>query len=75
MKLLCVMILSIVSATNLLAEEATKQLDEYFKKTIVGNWKIQLNVNGIEINSVDTYLPNGKVDQKWNMKTPNGVIN
>ncbi len=74
MKLLCVMILSIVSATNLLADDETKQSDPYFKKTIVGTWQIQNNAYGVDVHVVDTYLSNGKMDRKTTVRNSNGVI-
>ncbi len=74
MKLLCVMILSIVSATNLLADDAAKQSDEYFKKTLVGTWQVQRNVDGVDIHYVPTFLPNGQVDIKGKWRYPDGTI-
>ncbi len=71
MKLLCVMILSIVSATNLLAEGGTTQRDVDYSKKIIGTWTWKGRANGIEGAGVETYLSNGMVKAKGWMKTPN----
>lgn len=49
--------------------------DAYYRKTLVGTWKITIKRDdGIEINTVDTFLANGNIIQKGIMKTPGGII-
>ncbi len=71
MKIICVIILSIVSATNLIAEGGTKQRDVDYSKKIVGSWKYHYKVkNGTEVSGVDTNLSTGQVFTKGTIKRP-----
>jgi hypothetical protein len=90
MKLLCVMILSIVSATNLLAGVVTTQSDEELRKAIVGTWNTQFRRYGKEVYYVHNYMTNGKlhsqgridspkrgvttVEERWSWKIDGGVL-
>lgn len=74
MKYLYLLITGLIISTSSFAGADDALPDEYLRKHIVGAWKIHIKKDNTEINAIDKFFPNGKVEQKGIIKTPHREV-
>lgn len=63
-----------MNTSTLFAGTPPDTSDSFYRKTIVGSWKIQIKGGGIELNAVDTFQKDGQLIQKGKVETGKGTI-